>query len=664
MTAKNYGALPGEWTHFADTLGLLPDLLPVVGNPAAIISPKSKMAATGKTPSVYNHLGQVTGVSQWTGHVASPRDIKRWDQESDYGICIQTRHLRAIDVDITDEGVAREILNILGNTLGDAPRRVRENASKFLVPLRISGDGDYQKRVIRAQHGIIEFLATGQQFVACGTHPSGVRYEWLEGSARELPTEFPEITPDMFEALWAELARQFAVEPLTSAKSSQPRAQKLADAISYDDTAKRLIELNLVLSSERDGRMHIVCPFEAEHTGESSESSTSYFPANTGGYALGHFKCLHAHCEHRTDDDFRGAIGMPNIYDDFAALDSPGGVDEKHSKEARRFQPIGAFDFATGGQKTEWLVKGVLPKAELAMVYGPPASGKTFWVLDLVSHIVQGLPWNGRKVAQGGCLYIAAEGANGVRKRLEAYQTYHGIDIAEAFSNLHFIADAPRLTEKQDRRDLAQAIKTLPVMDLIVVDTLASVMPGADENSGKEMGEVLAYCKALHKHFGALVLLVHHSGKDATKGARGWSGLLGAVDCEIQIARFGDDRAATITKLKDGDDTEQSYGFKLNTVELGQDEDGDPITSCVVLQSNSAGRAKPVVKNAIERILLDTLEDLKLFGDRIAVNDLIEATIDKLPFEEKNDRRRANTMKALENAAADQRVRIHEGWVE
>jgi hypothetical protein len=116
---------------------------------------------------------------------------------------------------------------------------------------------------------------------------------------------------------------------------------------------------------------------------------------------------------------------------------------------------------------------------------------------------------------------------------------------------------------------------------LVVIDTLAQVSAGADENSGKDMSVVLRHCRAVREHTGAMVLLVHHSGKDSTKGARGWSGIKGALDVEIEVARAGRLRSATVSKLKDGSDGKE-YAFELRTVEVGKDEDGDPITSCVV----------------------------------------------------------------------------------
>ena len=131
-----FGASPEEWAHFDLVLGLTADLLPVVSNPGAKISPASKMATLGKPPSRYNKAGFAAGVVGWTQHVTTPAMVERWASEPDYGICVQTRTVRAIDCDLTDQAFSsaragslaatpkRANANIVARTLtcGSAPR--------------------------------------------------------------------------------------------------------------------------------------------------------------------------------------------------------------------------------------------------------------------------------------------------------------------------------------------------------------------------------------------------------------------------------------------------------------------------------------------------------------------------------------------------------------
>lgn len=639
---KRWGAAPAEWSHFDLVLGLGDDLLPVVSNPTAKISPGSKMGAIGKTPSVYNRNGHAVGIPEWTSKIADTKQITQWSEQPDYGICVQTRLCRAIDVDVTDHQEAKHIREALD--LLDLPTRTRANSSKFLLAFMLHGT--FTKRTIRTLNGIIEFLATGQQFVAVGTHPSGARYEWPDG----LPEVIPEMSPDVFEDAWKKLEELFAVAPSTTSQPGISKQHKIQEAIIHDETAQKLYAMNLVLSNERDGRLHITCPFESEHSGPSAESATTYFPANTGGYVRGHFHCLHAHCEHRTDDEFRSAIGMPVAVDDFNIVAPNAGQDEAPTPSAtKRFCAVDAETFIKASTGTEWLVKGLIPRAALGVVFGYSGSGKTFWMLDMALSIASGEPWNGKKTTKGQVLYLAAEDAEGVRKRMRAYCEHSGIASSD-MTGIRFMSDAPRFLQQTDRAEFAEALMGLGPLALVVIDTLSAVTLGGDENSGKDMGEVLAYCKAIHKHTGAMVLLVRHSGKNEDKGARGWSGVRDAADCEIQISRYENDRSATVTKLKNGMDAEVEFPFRLQIVDLGMDEDGESVTSCVV--NHIAGKARPVVKDAVEKIILNVLDELALITGPVHVNRLVETTIDRLPAPEKNDRRRANVFKALERLVA------------
>jgi hypothetical protein len=312
----NYGASPEDWTHFDLVLGLGPDLLPVVSNPLAEVSPDSKMRELGKTPSRYNKDGKVVGIPGWTSHQASDADIARWSREGDLGICLQTRTVRALDIDVPDLGLAGAIVGFIQSRLAQQlPVRMRANSGKVLLAFTLPGQMPKRKMVVEG--GMIEFLATGQQFVAVGTHPSGARYEWAGGVAGGMPSAFPELDAAEFEALWAALAERFAVEPVEQGALSMRR--RGATVAAADAMADWLTEQDLVLGRDRDGALLIECPWAHDHTtGEAGDGSTVYFPAGTNGYEQGHFKCLHGHCAGRTDGDFEHALGY--LDEDFQAV--------------------------------------------------------------------------------------------------------------------------------------------------------------------------------------------------------------------------------------------------------------------------------------------------------------------------------------------------------
>ena len=315
---KNWGATPDEWFHFDLVLGRMDQLLPVVCNPAADISPDSKLKALGKTPSRYNRDRLVTGIAQWTSHVVSEQDLARWSKEPDYGVCVRTGGgWLALDCDTEDAGAQQTIRDLLKQLLGVVPpRRWRANSNKCLYLLGVAGD--YRKRIHRMEGdlGIIELLADGQQFVACGTHGSGARIEWDGG----LPDEPPVLTADQLEALWQGLADALPVSVTTEAGSSKMRDRSTFTPGATDETADYLDANGWTLLDGANGERYIRCPFEDGHSTGGDPTSTVYFPAGTAGFDLGHFKCLHASCAHRNDGDFLNAIGIRD--DDFEDLTS------------------------------------------------------------------------------------------------------------------------------------------------------------------------------------------------------------------------------------------------------------------------------------------------------------------------------------------------------
>ena len=272
------------------------------------------------------------------------------------------------------------------------------------------------------------------------------------------------------------------------------------------------------------------------------------------------------------------ASRFPEMGHPAASIDELDDVlDEPKVANPNRFCVVRAEQFADG-PPLEWLIKGVIPKAELAVAYGHSGVGKSFVVYDMVCCIERGVHWFGAKTYPTRGVYICAEAARGFRKRMKAYAKRHKV----ALSSLPgVIGDAPNLMEAVDVQDLIAGIRAYGHVGWIVVDTLASVMPGANENESAAMTRLVANAKAIAEATGAIVILVHHSGKDAAKGARGHSSLRAASDLEIEVTRDGDNRIVTVTKSKDDMDGRQ-FGFRLAVETVGTDAEGDDITSCVI----------------------------------------------------------------------------------
>jgi hypothetical protein len=243
-----------------------------------------------------------------------------------------------------------------------------------------------------------------------------------------------------------------------------------------------------------------------------------------------------------------------------------------------------------------WRVKNLWPAVGVAFVGGPSMSGKSFWTLDAMGRICRGAPVLGRRSVPAGVLYAAAEGAIGFRKRAKALHERHG--------NLPFfriIEQAPNLTDEDDVAELRATIVRAKqdaeaagvALGVVAMDTLSATIPGADENSSQDMSRVLAHLQGIATEFGLLVLVVAHTGKDESRGLRGWSGLLANADGVITLSERcqGEPCTGTITKVKDGP-AGDIFAFGLEQVTLGHDADGDPITTCVVVDAEPIERPK------------------------------------------------------------------------
>lgn len=294
---------------------------------------------------------------------------------------------------------------------------------------------------------------------------------------------------------------------------------------------------------------------------------------------------------------------------------------------------IPAVQFAGSGS-IEWHVKYVIPKRALTVIYGAPGSSKSFFALDMVAHVVRGLPWRGHRVRQSRVVYVAAEGAEGFRTRVKAYHEHHGAILDGLFVRPGSLLLDMHVT------GLCEAVNALGNVGVVVIDTLAAVTPGANENTSEDMGRAIAHANLITEATGAAVILIHHANKNGEM--RGWSGLLAAADNTIRIERKDDIRTAHIEKQKDGKDSGE-YGYRLKVVDLGTDSDGDPVTSCVVEpceevapntgskgtrkeKKSTSGDFENSLKNMHGRRYLEIIQDLGgLGGVNIDIDAIVEA---------------------------------------
>ncbi len=332
-----YGATPEEWLHFREVLGLTEHLLPTVANPYAKPSPGSKIKSPAKVPTIYNRSRQYHGIAKWSERHSTASEVRRWSQEPDYGICLQARAVRGLDIDIDDPVKAKLLIDLAESHFGPLPQRFRNGCGRALIPFLM--DGPLPKRSVRVTGGVVEILGDGNQFVVAGRHPRGARYEWRGG----LPRLIPAIDPVKFEEFWSDV-EMFHGTGDTSTCVSTPR-QRAPNISIHDRAADYLRAAGLVLHERPDGGFNVECPWAAQHSsGEPGDGSTTYFPAGTNGHKHGAFKCFHqSHGERRTREFLR-AVGYVDEADtpevEFAGLDDVADATPAEIVEPARLTQV------------------------------------------------------------------------------------------------------------------------------------------------------------------------------------------------------------------------------------------------------------------------------------------------------------------------------------
>ncbi|MFD5862610.1 AAA family ATPase [Streptomyces chartreusis] len=230
----------------------------------------------------------------------------------------------------------------------------------------------------------------------------------------------------------------------------------------------------------------------------------------------------------------------------------------------------------------EPLVGDLLAMNTVARVVGPSGTFKSFVLLDMAGHIGTGMKWHGHYVRQGTVVYLVAEGEQGIRKRVRAWEQHYGVRM----DNVRFLP-RPVQTMSPEWEVLIEAMRRLrPV--LIIVDTQARVTLGVEENSNTEMGRIVDRFDQLRIESGACVSVVHHTGHVGEHG-RGASAVKGSLQSELLVSRKGDKIPNTILTVKSGkqkdedQDGDVQFGLKKLSLDGEYKPDGRPVTSLVLV---------------------------------------------------------------------------------
>lgn len=286
---------------------------------------------------------------------------------------------------------------------------------------------------------------------------------------------------------------------------------------------------------------------------------------------------------------------------------------------APSFRFVAACDMPV--KPVAWLVHNYIEEDALAVLYGPPGKGKSFFALDVSCCIATGTPFHGHDVKPGAVFYIAGEGHNGLARRLHAWAQHNNSEMP----SLLFVSEAPTdLSSATNAAKVAEAVRLLadthgesPV--LIVIDTMARNF-GGDENSATDVGSFVRNADALRRHWKATVLIVHHSGKDGEKGARGSSALKGAADAEYEVSRSDEDKLIRLTprKMKDAEEP-PPLAFELVGVPVRDDTGALVGGAALKLTEYTAPVPVTAKLGKQQRAALDALEHMHAeIADRLA----------------------------------------------
>ena len=287
----------------------------------------------------------------------------------------------------------------------------------------------------------------------------------------------------------------------------------------------------------------------------------------------------------------------------------------------------------------EPLINNVLDQCTTALLYGKHGTSKTFIALDWAASVATGRRWQGRATERRRALYVAGEGAFGFKRRIDAWETGWQTQIGD--DDLDILPRPVNLTKSVDVCNLA-ALVEWNGYGLVVLDTLARCMVGADENSAKDCGIVVDAMTRLVRHTPGgrgVVLGVHHSGKDG-KTFRGSSVFEAGAETVYSTARDGAVVVLNREKRKDGPEYDR-HELRLDPVKGtesvalsvhrggGQTDRADKLLSTFVHHFAAAGASKAELRNLAE---MPSATFHRALSDLLKAGDLVNHGTDQRPF--------------------------------
>jgi hypothetical protein len=618
-----------------------------------------------KCPGKFRQSTGWQAYPDWPRHGSRPTkalELSIWEKWPGCGIGMAAGNIGGLDLDVLNAEINDELRRLAFLELGETPAERIGLAPKRLLVYRMV------EPFAKIANHPLEFLGVGSQFVCYGIHPDTQRpYQWpMEDLSEILPTRLPFVTEEQIRgfmtkalALLPPELRQKRLGPDRSSDyyysggelEGTPEAVAAAldhipnDDMHYDDW---LYICQCVKGALPNGGEGLWCAWSATSSKDnppvtlrtwrgmkprhSIGAGTLYYYAKEYGWTAPNEMILRGSlAKAMATVDFSGILAQPvshdpetgEVHEEEPAATADAAADE--GGERRQFSdglpPVIIGEQYRDLPRREMLVKGLMGAGELSVTYGAPKTGKSFLLTSVALAVACGTPdWFGHRIKRRGLvIYCTMEGAGGFPNRLAAWADKTGQRVPDTFAyvpvRLRFLSD-PSGPLHRRRKALAEdivrlarlvsemeALSGLPCV-LLVVDTVARAMTGRDENSTQDMGEFVDACAELQTlpnrpH----VALVHHESKGGTM--RGSGALTGAGDTMIRVQRLEDGSRQWAVELSKDDADGEDHAFDLELVTLGQDDDGDDITSCVITDQGTpakqATKAKPQSVN--ERVL-------------------------------------------------------------
>jgi hypothetical protein len=579
--------------------------------------------------AVYNHD------EDWTEAAGKLPSGKAWQErarldppEAVHAIAANARNtgllcdnLRAVDIDISDADMVAGVRFLAEGVLGSgALVRYRDNSPRILMLYRAAVPGQKKRRVAASKEVAVEVLGHGQQFVAYGTHKTGARLLWEAGRSPDVVAlaDLPEVDEEQITKFLGACCDLLGIEPVQAEPPALHATQNTAVPPADREVPLTIEDIRAVLAAIGPDTGHEMwlrvgaAVYSVDNGPDGFMAFNEWSMLNPAQYdlksarrqwnnfAASPLKRLSAGTLIHMAKEADPAFVTPSLRAFNASKRADPRLDDEAKAEAKVETPArqDVFELLTDVQMIEmpppnWLIKDLLIQNTVAALYGPPASFKSFLALDIALSLAHGTEWYGRKLPETGVAYVAAEGGNGLGKRIHAWKRHRG--ITGSAKSLVAMRVAVNLADKGEVEKLLRTLRqhsqqTGIIFKLVVLDTFARCSVGVDENSSREIGMVLDGVIRLQEALGCTVLLVHHTGKDLSRGMRGSNRMKGDIDTTIVIDRAAGSSQVVldVEKQKDAEEL-RDVRFEMLRVDLPLRAGEEPQSSLVPVMGSAVG---------------------------------------------------------------------------